>query len=197
MRGHHEVAGYHGPLTLTGLGAPPGEPGWFLAPSFLLRSPVPMQPSSALTAHSYPCCLVSISTLLPLAPTGQEEPCGICPPSSPVPVGTVDWGRSQETVLVTVGTARAAAAWASSPFTHRALPLPGLELRDARVPQPGEVARPPVIAQHVPIVCFSVASTVCAWGAQQAPCEYARGLRAAPAASGFTFPSLDPSFPPR
>lgn len=169
MRGRHEVAGYHGPLTLTGLGAPPGEPGWFLASSFPLRSPVLMQPSSALTAHSYPCCLVSISTLLPQAPTGQEGPCGICPPSSPVPVGTVGWGWSQETVLVPIGTAQAVAAGASSPFTHRDLPLPGLELQDARVPQPGEVARLPVIAQHVPIVCFSVASTVCALGCSAGP----------------------------
>lgn len=151
-------------VTLTGLGAPLGEPSWCLAPSFPLRSHVLMQPGSALTARSYPCRFVSISTLLPLAPTGQERPCGICPPTCPLPVGTVGWGWSQDTVLVTTWTAWAVAAGASSDFTHRALPLPGLELQDARVPQPGEVACPRVITQHVPIVCFSVAGTVCALG---------------------------------
>lgn len=160
--GHCEVAGYHGPLVLTGSGALLGELGSCLALSFPLCSPV-LRGSALCLAAPQRLSLLQLLALPPL-PLFQSPCCS--PWALPLPMGSVVWGWPQGTGLVTIGTAWGVAVGACSPLTHRALPVPGWELQHTRVPQPhrGWWHGPCVAAQCVPIVCFSVGSAVSALG---------------------------------
>lgn len=167
--GHCEVAGYRGPLVLTGSGALLGELGSCLALSFPLRSPVPRGSALCLAAPSppgsgaeaqpaaaagcSPTAFVPVSMLLPM---GSPPSCGV----SGLGLAPRDWFGDNRNCL-------GSGCGGIQPPHPQSSPTAWLgAVADTCAPAPGG-GTSPVVAQCVPmcpIVCFSVASAVSALG---------------------------------
>lgn len=208
------MAGYHGPLVLTGSGGPAGGAGlWCSAPSFPLHGPVltpsgvSAVPGSPLPAQewdgraqpapaacSFACCLC---VRLHAAPHWPGETLWALPPICPPPcrgsgLGLIprDWfGDNRDCLESGCGGIQ--------PIHPQSSPT--AQLRAAEHPcapaQRGGMS--PMSSLSMSLLCVSAlpAQSV-PWGTQQATCEYARGPWAGLANSSFAFPSLDPGFLP-
>lgn len=130
----------------------------------------------------------------PQLPWGRKDPMG----SAPLPVGSAGWDWSQGTGLVTTGTAWEVAAGGIQPLHPRSSPTAQLgAAAHACAPARGGGMSPVSSFSMSPLCVSALPVQSVPWGTQQATCEYARGLWAAPATSGFAFPSLDPGLFPR
>ena len=118
--------------------------------------------------------------------------------SAPLPVGSAGWDWSQGTGLVTTGTAWEVAAGGIQPLHPRSSPTAQLGAAAHACATARGGGMSPVSSFSMSPLCVSALPVQSVpWGTQQATCEYARGLWAAPATSGFAFPSLDPGLFPR
>lgn len=146
----------------------------------LLLSLLPVCPS--------PCCS-------PQLPQGRRDPMGSAPSVCPPPCGGSglglvprDWFDDNRDCL--------------GSGCRGIQPLHPQSSSTARLRAAGHTWAPawgggtsPVLSLSMAPLCVSaLPARSVPWGAQQTTCEYAQGLRAAPAASGFAFPSLKPWF---